>query len=95
MQNLQYLVTVQPMAEAAPEFPHNRIKELRESAEPKVEQYDLAAHLRCSTSTVCRLEAGHIPSKYIGPLRKRFAVSSDHLLGLDRIPAGAGGEARA
>lgn len=77
------------MAEA-PEFPHNRVKELRQSADPKVEMYDLAAFLRCSTSTINRLEAGHIPSKYIGPLTEKFAVTADHLLGLDRIPATTG-----
>lgn len=74
----------------SPEFPYNRIKDLREALEPKVEVYDLAAHLRCSTSTVSRLEAGHIPSKYIEPLKVRFDVSSDHLLGLDRVPASSG-----
>lgn len=65
------------------EFPHNRIKELREAGDPRVEMYDLAAYLRCSTSTVNRLEAGHIASKYIEPLAKFFRVTADHVLGLD------------
>jgi hypothetical protein len=79
-------------------FPKNRIRELREGKE--WEAFDLAYKLKCSASTVNRLEGGHIPSKYIQPLVDLFGVTSDFLLGIDRrdpgqLELGAAAEATA
>ena len=66
----------------------NRLQEVRESAE--VKRQELAVELGVDPSTVYRWETGEIPTSYIGVLTKRFTVTSDHLLGLDRIPATTG-----
>ena len=67
----------------------NRLKEIRESSDPRIELYDIAAHLRVSTDTVRRWDGGDlIPTKYLGRLTELLGVTSDHLLGLDREPVG-------
>jgi len=68
----------------------NRIRELLEAGDKS--RLDLALALGVSEDTVRRLEKPEelIPSKYIAPLTEFFSVSADHLLGLDRIPAGTG-----
>lgn len=62
----------------------NRLKEIREGRDPRVEIYDLAAHLRVSVETIRRWEVGEIPTKHIASLTDYFDVTADHLLGLDR-----------
>jgi transcriptional regulator with XRE-family HTH domain len=71
----------------------NRVKELLEGSGKS--RLDLALALGVSEDTARRLEKPGelIPSKYIGPLVEFFNVTSDHLLGLDRIPAGTTGGA--
>ncbi|HEX5591997.1 MAG TPA: helix-turn-helix transcriptional regulator [Solirubrobacterales bacterium] len=69
----------------------NRLKELCEQHELK--RHHLAVELEVDPSTVYRWEQGEIPTQYIAPLTKRFGVTSDHLLGLDRIPASTSGGA--
>jgi DNA-binding transcriptional regulator YiaG len=68
------------------EAPTNRLKEIRESAEPKIELYDIAHCLRVSTDTVRRWDDNKlaIPSKYLATLIDLLGCTSDHLLGLDR-----------
>lgn len=65
----------------------NRLKEIREDREPRVELYDLAAHLRVSVESIRRWENGEIPTKHIAPLTDYLDVSADHLLGLDHETA--------
>lgn len=69
----------------------NRLKEIRESKDPRVEAYDIAAYLRVSVSTVSRWDGGKdIPTKHVGPLTAFLDVTADHLLGLDRQPLQSG-----
>jgi DNA-binding transcriptional regulator YiaG len=76
--------------------PGNRLKEIRESKDPKVELYDIAAFLRVSVDTVRRWDGGAlIPTKYIESLTERLEVSADHLLGLDRSESSKTGSAAA
>lgn len=74
------------------ETPCNRLKEIRESAEPKIELYDIAHCLRVSTDTVRRWDDNKlaIPSKYLASLVDLLGCTSDHLLGLDRQPLDQG-----
>lgn len=66
----------------------NRLQELRE--EHAVKRHELAVELGVDPSTVYRWERGEIPTQYLEALTKRFDVTSDHLLGLDRVPASSG-----
>lgn len=72
--------------------PTSRLKEIREGKTPRLELYDVAAHLRVSVDTVRRWDDNErlIPSKYLKPLTELLGVSADHLMGLDRgdVPAG-------
>jgi transcriptional regulator with XRE-family HTH domain len=60
----------------------NRLAELLKANELK--RHELAVELGVDPSTVWRWERGDIPTEYIAPLTKKFEVTSDHLLGLDR-----------
>jgi transcriptional regulator with XRE-family HTH domain len=83
-------VTVQFMIDAS-DF-SNRLRELREAA--SLSKIELALKLDVSEDTIGRLEDPRtvIPSKYIPALAQLLETTADHLMGWDRIPAGASGE---
>lgn len=66
----------------------NRLREIREGSDPKVELYDIAAHLRISVDAVRRWERPGelIPSKHIEPLATFLGVAPGYLMGWDREP---------
>jgi transcriptional regulator with XRE-family HTH domain len=70
----------------------NRLHDLRvdHGIKPEV----LAVELGVNPATIYRWERGTIPAAYLVRLADRFDVSIDHLVGRDRIPAGASGEVR-